>query len=79
MPQQRAEIAERPDSGNRNAPACGNRKTKIFLLVLIGILFVVSRAAYAKFLKVAFDASPLTYYVQYLDPPCSRKTFSAAC
>ena len=47
---------------------CDDRRTKICFLALIGILFGVSRAAYAKFLNVTFDASPLAYYVQYLDP-----------
>lgn len=41
-------------------------------LGLIGALFVVSRVVYALVLNVGFDASPLTYYVQYLDPRLLR-------
>jgi hypothetical protein len=36
--------------------------------MLIGVVFVVSRVVYSTVLNVEFDASPLSYYVQYLDP-----------
>ena len=66
MLQSRAESLEQPASGD-DAPRGAYRKAEIYL-ALIGILFFVSRVAYAKFLNVAFDATPLAYYVQYLDP-----------
>jgi len=64
--QHRADISERPERG-ADASARDHRQT-IICLLLIGVLFVISRVFYATFLNVRFDASPLAYYVQYLDP-----------
>lgn len=46
----------------------GTLKQTTVCLLVVGVAFVVSRLCYATFLDVGFDASPLAYYVQYLDP-----------
>jgi hypothetical protein len=63
--QERAEIAKRPEGGGD--ASVRDRWSTTTCLMLIGLVFVVSRVVYATVLNVGFDASPLSYYVQYLD------------
>ena len=60
--QERAEIPKRPEGGG-DASVRDRRRTTTYLL-LIGVLFVISRVVYATVLNVGFDASPLSYYLR---------------